>query len=149
MPWKAIAISCLLLQWSGWTLCADTGSDPQAIEITADPAVRRVMWRLLADSRWGFSHTEKAAFIVRTSSGELACLLWRSDDENQARWRGAFPRGTIAIAHTHPNWLPAPSGIDMRTARRTNTLVYVVTRSRIYRTAGGKPEMVFKGDWKP
>ena len=139
MPLKTVVIGLLLI---GSTMRAES-------EVTADPAVRRVMWQMLADTRWGFSHSEKAAFIVRTSTGQLVCLMWYGSEENAARWRGSFPRGTVAIAHTHPNWLPAPSTIDAQTAERTKTPVYVVTRSRISRTAGGSTEVVLSGDWKP
>jgi proteasome lid subunit RPN8/RPN11 len=77
-------------------------------------------------------------------------VRWPSSDQHhRAVWRGAFPRGTIAIVHTHPNWIPEPSPIDARTARRKRVPVYVVTRLQIQKTNGQDMITVTRGDWRP
>jgi proteasome lid subunit RPN8/RPN11 len=53
----------------------------------------------------------------------------------------------VAIIHTHPNWLPLPSKLDVLVARQTAVPVYVLTRTRIARTDGGQPAVVVAGDW--
>jgi hypothetical protein len=119
-------------------------------EISADPSARRMFWDLVQHARYGFSNMEQVAFIVRDHNGALDCVLWPSSGEpDSGRWEGAFPEGVVAIAHTHPNWLPIPSSLDARTATRTHTPVYVVTRTQIYMTAGGEPIALAKSDWKP
>ena len=113
-----------------------------------DPAVRGVLTELLRNARYGCVNTEEAAFLIRDAHGATFFLRWRADGElNRATWRGPIPAGTVAIVHTHPNWLPMPSNIDARVARETSLPVYVVTLTRIARTDGGKPLLVARGDW--
>lgn len=122
----------------------------QADDLAADRGVRQVFWHMLSETRYGFSHEEAAAFIVR--SGEtLSAIEWPSDGvAGSARWTGAIPRGVVAIVHTHPNWMSSPSPIDVHTARASRLPVYVVTRSRIAKTFGTGPQLVVvDGDWKP
>jgi proteasome lid subunit RPN8/RPN11 len=91
---------------------------------------------------------EQAAFVVRTAGGILYFVWWPANGErNSAQWRGSFPLGTVAIVHTHPPWLPAPSNVDVTTARRTGVPVYVVTRSGISMTSGGPPVTLIEGEW--
>lgn len=109
-----------------------------------------MFWDLVQHARYGFSNMEQVAFIIRDRTGALGCILWPSSGEpDSGRWEGPFPTGVVAIAHTHPNWLPAPSSIDIRTATRTQTPVYVVTRSQIYKTAGGEAVALARTSWKP
>lgn len=119
-------------------------------EIAKDPFILKTCWNLVVDAHYGFSHTEEAAFIVRTSTGRFDIVNWSaSGGPDSALWVGAFPAGTIAIIHTHPNWVPSPSRIDMRTAARSRVPVYVLTRSRISKTNGSTIEIVTDGDWRP
>jgi proteasome lid subunit RPN8/RPN11 len=119
-------------------------------ELAHDPAVRTALWHLMEETHYGFAETEEALFIVRGRDGRLSFVPWTSAQlPHQSRWTGARPPGAVAIAHTHPNWLPQPSRIDVRTATRNKLAVYVVTRTRIVKTSGGETEDVVKGDWKP
>ncbi|HEV7486509.1 MAG TPA: Mov34/MPN/PAD-1 family protein [Thermoanaerobaculia bacterium] len=113
-----------------------------------DPVVHGVMADLLRHARFGMSNTEEAAFLIRNAAGATFFLHWRSDGElNQATWTGPIPAGTVAILHTHPNYLPIPSNRDIRVAREIAIPVYVITRSRIERTDGDKAVVVVAGDW--
>jgi hypothetical protein len=113
-----------------------------------DPAVHGVLTELLRNARYGCVNTEEAAFLIRDARGATFFVRWRANGElNRATWHGPLPAGTVAIVHTHPNWLPLPSNIDARVARETSLPVYVVTLTRISRTDGGKPMLVAKGDW--
>jgi proteasome lid subunit RPN8/RPN11 len=113
-----------------------------------DPVVHGVMADLLRHARFGMSNTEEAAFLIRNAAGATFFLHWRSDGElNQATWTGPIPAGTVAILHTHPNYLPIPSNRDIRVAREIAIPVYVITRNRIERTDGDKAVVVVAGDW--
>ena len=117
-------------------------------DVAHHDAVREFFWELMTMTRYGFAETEEAAFIV-VSNGQLSFVRWSSAElPHQARWQGPFPKGTIAIVHTHPNWIPSPSSVDVRTAERSRVPVYVITRHRISKTKGGKSEVVFEGDWR-
>ena len=117
-------------------------------DLVQDGEVQRIFESLLRKARWGMSHAEAAAFIVRDDNGGFRAVEWPAQGElNQARWVGAFPRGAVAIAHTHPNWLAKPSRIDINTARRVGLPVYVVTRTKISETRGDAPVVVIDGDW--
>jgi hypothetical protein len=103
---------------------------------------------LLRRARFGMARTEEAAFLIRNAAGATFFLHWPSDGElNQATWNGPIPAGTVAILHTHPNYLPLPSNRDIRVARTIAIPVYVITRNRIERTDGGKPVIIVAGDW--
>lgn len=116
----------------------------------SDPAVREIFGQLLAEARFGFSRAEEAAFIVRAKDGGYRCIAWPSDGlVDSARWEGRIPDGVLAIVHTHPNWMAAPSRIDARTARRSGVPVYVITRTQIAVTHGGPAQVVVSGEWKP
>jgi len=121
-----------------------------ATELAEQQEVREAFGVLLHEARDGCSHDEMATFIVRLPYGRLVFVRWPpADSADEARWTGAFPRGTVAIAHTHPNWMPRPSRIDVATARRANLPVYVITRGQITRTAGGEVTTVAAGEWTP
>ena len=118
-------------------------------DLAEHPAVREMSWQLLSETRFGFSHQEQAAFVVRSGDG-YRCVAWPSDGlADGARWEGRYPEGVIAIIHTHPNWMSAPSPIDARTARTARIPVYVITRSKITKTTGAGSEVIVTGDWKP
>jgi hypothetical protein len=115
-----------------------------------DPAVRSMCWELLRSARMGFASDEHAAFIVRSDSGGFICVVWpASDAVDSARWEGAYPRGTVAIVHTHRNWLPMPSRIDINAAAHAHVPVYVITRKHITKTDGTAPQVIVDGDWQP
>lgn len=150
MTWMA----CLMLLESlaGMKIAAQTMWAPFIVgeadlrrsnEIAAQPEMLRVFRELLVSARWGFSRLESAAFIVRSADGSLSAVLWSPAEEpDQARWIGPFPAGVVAIVHTHPNWQPEPSRIDIRTAATARVPVYVITRERIVKTSGGLPLLV-------
>ena len=119
-------------------------------EIAGNPKALRIFWKLLERSRYGFSHMEEAAFIVRDANGTVSAIPWpEAGEPNVGRWSGAFPANTVAIVHTHPNWLPLPSDMDARTAARARTQVYVITRARITKTDGRSTTVMINGDWRP
>jgi proteasome lid subunit RPN8/RPN11 len=114
-------------------------------DLVVEPQVQTLMHELLSGTRAGFEHREEAAFIVRSASGNFYAIEWPSNGAlDSARWEGAFPDGTVAIAHTHPTQLPMPSNIDINVARGTHVPVYVVTPETITRTDGGEPAIVAK-----
>jgi hypothetical protein len=122
----------------------------QGQEIADHPEVRSFFWTLIQENRYGFSESEGAAFVVSRGDGSVDFVRWPSSEQHhRAVWRGAFPRGTIAIVHTHPNWIPEPSSVDTRTAKRKRVPVYVVTRLHIQKTTGDDITTVARGDWRP
>ena len=119
-----------------------------APEFATNPVVVPVLWKMFGDAGFGHRHTEEAAFVVGNSEGRLMLVRWPSAGEpDTAWWSGPMPTGTVAIVHTHPNWNPLPSNIDVRTARQSRLPVYVVTRTEISRTTGGSAEVVLRGEW--
>lgn len=119
-------------------------------EIASNPRVREQLWTLLRDAFYGHAKLEVAAFVVRNLDGELGIVRWPGTGvPNESRWRGAFPKGTVAIAHTHPNGFPEPSRADKRTAKARRLPVYVVTRLKITKTMGGASITIVRGDWNP
>ncbi len=118
-------------------------------ELAHDPAVRDELWKLLAAAQYGYAEREEAMFIVRADDGSLSFVRWESKGvPHQSQWHAPIPRGAVAIAHTHPNWIPRPSSTDVETALRSNLPVYVVTRMRIMKTFGGETSQVAKGEWR-
>ena len=106
--------------------------------LTADPVVHQAIVEMLGKTRNGFSHLEEAVFIIRDADGRTTTVEWpQTEIPDSATWLGPIPDGAIAIAHTHPNWKPRPSGIDMATARTARMPVYVVTQSQLWETAAG------------
>jgi len=115
-------------------------------EIAVDQGVRGIFLFLLQTTH----RDERAAFIIRTSCGGFTFVSWpASDDANSVAWRGAYPAGTVAIVHTHPNWLPMPSRIDIRSAAAAHLPIYVITTRRITKTDGVTAKVVLDGEWKP
>jgi len=112
-------------------------------ELAHAPAVRGIFAHLLLQPQ----RVEHAAFIVRTASGGFTFVEWpASDDENCVRWSGDYPRGTVAIAHTHPRWLPMPSKIDVRSAAAAHVPIYVITQTRVTKTDGATVTVVIDGE---
>jgi|SRR3954447_22133229 hypothetical protein len=103
--------------------------------------------RVLLNKSLSERFAEQGAFVVKNER-LLYFVAWpRGDEKDMLRWYGRFPAGTIAILHTHCPWLPAPSNVDMRTARVARIPVYVITPSRISKTSGAGSEVVIEGDW--
>jgi hypothetical protein len=118
-------------------------------ELADIPSVRSVFTALLRRSHYGYA-PEQAAFVVRCPNGTLAAVHWPSGElRDGAEWIGEYPPGVIAIAHTHPGWLPLPSRIDRATASRSRLPVYVITATSIAKTDGGDPVVVTSGSWSP
>lgn len=108
-------------------------------EFATDPEVVPVLWQMFGDAGFGLRHTEEAAFILGNGAGGFIIVRWPASPElDSARWTGPMPGHVVAIVHTHPNWQPLPSGIDIRTAQRSHVPVYVVTRSAISKTSGDR-----------
>ncbi len=125
-------------------------ADARSGEVAGDPKVLPLLWQMLGDAGGGFRRTEVAAFIVRKADGQLVLVRWpEAGEPDTSRWVGRLPGGAVAIVHTHPNWEPLPSRIDIRTAQRSHLPVYVVTRTEISKTFGGSPLIVLNGDWNP
>ena len=117
-------------------------------DLTQQQEIRTAFSALLQDADDGRSRYEQAAFVVRLPSGHIALVRWpRSESADEARWSGPFPSGTVAIAHTHPNWMPRPSRIDAATARSARLPVYVITQSHITRTDGREVERIADAGW--
>jgi Prokaryotic homologs of the JAB domain len=117
-------------------------------DLAEEPGVRQGFRELLMRGRRGMSRDEHAAFVVRGADGGFGFVEWPDGDQpDSARWEGAYPPRTVAIAHTHPNWLPEPSRLDAAVARRTRLPVYVITRGRVSKTDGEATEVVTEGSW--
>lgn len=115
-------------------------------DLIDDPIVRSFC-RDLAGKSVSDRTREHGAFVVRTSEGLLYFVAWPpSGEKDVLRWHGEFPKGTIAILHTHPAWQRDASELDMRTARRARIPVYVITIFNISKTTGEGSEVVL--DWK-
>ena len=81
---------------------------------------------------------EDAAFLVRDANGAVTIVRWEpSGVPDSAMWVGPIPENAFAIAHTHPDWRPRPSRIDVNTARSAKLPVYVVTKTQVWETAAG------------
>lgn len=119
----------------------------QPPELIRDPVVLDFC-RLLIRKATTERSREQGAFVVRTADGTLYFVVWPpSEEKDMLRWHGRFPDGTIAIVHTHPPWLPAPSKLDMRAARGARVPVYVLTVTSISKTTGDGSEVVLERDW--
>jgi hypothetical protein len=119
-----------------------------SFDVAHEAGARHIFARLLAEGHYGSSHIERAAFLVRDSRGRLSAVDWpAAAGADSAEWNGAFPPGVVAIAHTHPNWLPRPSKIDSATARQARVPVYVITRTEIWKTTGEAPAAIAAEGW--
>jgi proteasome lid subunit RPN8/RPN11 len=135
---------------AGMTLLvvAAAASGSPTADLVQEPGVRQEFRELLMRGRRGMSRDEHAAFVVRGADGGFGFVEWPAGEEpDSARWEGAYPPRTVAIAHTHPNWLPEPSRLDAAVARRTRLPVYVITRGRVSKTDGEATEVVTEGAW--
>jgi len=123
-------------------LLAAAGLRGAPAEPAVDERLREPFRDLLREARGGSSRTEAAGFVVRLPSGRYVIVRWpEAELPDEARWEGPWPPGTVAIVHTHPNWMPEPSRIDRATAAKWHVDVYVVTSSGVARTAGAEAEI--------
>jgi hypothetical protein len=86
---------------------------------------------------FGYSDTERAAFIVERADGSLGCLLWPALHLfDQEAFHGAIPAGTLAIVHTHPvSAGERPSNQDQREAERLGVPIYVLSLRGVYKAS--------------
>jgi proteasome lid subunit RPN8/RPN11 len=135
---------------ASWTLAAMHalavgGVRAATLEPAADVELRSTFTALLHDAREGSSNVEEAGFVVRLPRGGYAIVRWpAAQTTDSARWEGRWPPGTVAIVHTHPNWMPRPSRIDVATAQNLHTAVFVITHDRIMRTIAGRCDTVWE-----
>jgi hypothetical protein len=119
-------------------------------EIFSDARVVARSWDLLKSARYGLGRQEEAAFVVRDADGALSFVVWPSTGEALAsHFTGALPPHTVALVHTHPMQQVMPSSDDRATAQRLGLPVYVLARTAVTRTLGGRSEIVLAGDWNP
>jgi hypothetical protein len=105
---------------------------------------------VLRNGLYGLSDTESAAFVFRDGDGSFHCLAWPETFRfRESSYRGALPRGVIAIVHTHPFTMPVPSTGDRWTAARLGVPIYAITRFNIYKadTAGRAVAVVRSRQW--
>ena len=90
---------------------------------------------------------EVAAFIIRDGDGALTCHMWpQSAGFRSHHFDGAIPPGTVAIAHSHPFQMPAPSNADALQAMRIGLPIYAVSRWELHvATPSGERLMLLTG----
>ena len=122
----------------------------RAADAAPDARIIALSWDLLRSARYGNSTREHSAFIVSDADGHLRLVKWRGKATSMsATHRGTIPARTVAIVHTHPKAIPNPSDVDAALARKLNLPVYVLTRTSVTRTSGGRMELIAAGDWDP
>ena len=137
-----------MLETFAWLLLSGVLTAPHAsADLMREPAVQSFCG-VLAREAMADRSREHGAFVVRTDEGMLYFVAWPPSGERQIlRWYGRFPKGTVAILHTHPAGSPMPSRLDAVAARGAHVPVYVLTRRMIARTTGEAAEVVIEGDW--
>lgn len=99
---------------------------------------------LVARSGYGRSAYESAAFLVMDDANNWRLVPWPATNLFHAqRWKGAVPRGTVAIVHTHPAHLPDASRHDMDEARRTGIPIFVLTPGTVVLVGGRDGQQLF------
>jgi len=98
-----------------------------------------------------FDDMEAAAFIVRRPDGSYTSVLWPAKTAaiRGARFVGAIPAGTVAIAHTHPFTAELPSRGDINQAKRIGLPIYVISRWSLYVAdpSGEVTGLIVRKDW--
>src|SRR5687768_5241483 len=94
-------------------------------DLCGDDAMR-VYADLLAAGGYGRFRHERAAFLVKVGE-RVTMQSWPSGTFQRVAFRGVIPKGTIAIAHTHPRDLPWPSAQDREQAKRSGIPIIVIT----------------------
>jgi hypothetical protein len=108
--------------------------------------IRELQW---ANRAGAFDGSERAAFVVDSGNGALACLAWPSTHQHeQETFHGAIPPGTIAIIHTHPITVTMPSRQDEDQSRRLGIPIYVLTPLLVSKAVPySKSVVVHRGAW--
>lgn len=135
----------VILALQGSTFAAD--HDLTGVVKRAD--VLNMLAGLLGPNFKGMSDRETAAFLVRDGDS-LRCFAWPVSTRFRAQhYKGAIPRGTIGVVHTHPDDAPFPSSQDIAEARRIGIGIIVLTRRRITMadSDGVVVELVHDGGW--
>ena len=121
-------------------------------DLVANEQVRVSFAELVKDGGYGWTNLEKAAFVVVDDRGEHRLVPWNSGPSYRSqKIRGPLPRGTVAIAHTHPRFMPYASDNDRKTARRLALPVFVLTPRNIVMVtpSGESVEIVSNSLWIP
>ena len=117
-----------------------------ADDIYDSAAGHRCLVDLLRKTAWGLAGPyERAEFIIANPDGTLTCSEWPADHGYQAEhFKGAIPKNTIAIAHTHPVQFPRPSYQDGEEANRLRIPIYTLTIRGVYKSVPDQklPEVV-------
>jgi len=119
---------------------------------TADnPALLGILRALAIRGAYTTNDMEVAAFVIRNSDGELACLPWpHTASVRAAHYQGAIPPGTVAVAHTHPRQFERPSSGDIEQAKRIGLPIYVISRWYLYvidPSSGASITLITQKNW--
>ncbi len=93
---------------------------------------------------------ERAGFLVIDEAGHFHLQAWPASNRYHAEeWSGALPRGTVAIAHTHPIATPAASMHDCAEALRLGIPMFVLTPDSVVLigASDGKPHSIASRGW--
>jgi hypothetical protein len=88
---------------------------------------------LAARGSYGVHYAERGAFLVQEEDGGIRCVLWPFTGEfHRISHAARIPRGTIAIAHTHPRCCREASGHDQREAVRLGIPIIAVSMGTLH-----------------
>ena len=91
------------------------------------PEVFDAFQSLLRAAGYGRLGVERAGFLV-LDGDHFRLELWPPTQKfHSEEWSGRIPMGTVAVVHTHPPDLPAPSLQDRMEAQRVGLPIIVVT----------------------
>ena len=98
-----------------------------------------------------FDQMEAAAFIVAQPDGSLVAVPWAANTASirGARYSGAIPAGTIAIAHTHPFTAELPSRGDLAQAKKIRLPIYTISQWSLYVAdpSGAVVPLIVRHNW--
>ncbi|MCU1246891.1 MAG: Prokaryotic s of the domain [Acidobacteria bacterium] len=129
-------------------IAACASASPAAAPPSESDDLRSCFAQLLALGGYGRRPDERAAFVVARGDGRFDCVLWPATNGfRSASWQGSRPKGTVAIAHTHPRTLPDPSLHDAEEARRLGLPIYVLTPQQVALVAAeGQTSVLASGE---
>jgi JAB domain-containing protein similar to deubiquitination enzymes len=100
---------------------------------------------LLRKAAYGRLGEERAGFLVY-DEGRFRLLIWPPTHKFHAEeWHGAIPKGTVALAHTHPPNQPEPSQLDRDEAQRIGVPIIVLTPRSVEVTENGRVRRLHLG----
>lgn len=114
----------------------------------ANHAVAGILRTLAGKAALKTDEMEVAIFIVREPDGDFTCRLWpHTASRRSEHYKGSIPTGTVAIGHTHPYYMPLPSGGDVAESTRIGLPIYVVSRweVNVVDPASGKNVLLLRG----